>query len=83
MGQALYRSLHGPNPHEKTVFDDAVASLQYAHLNTLIGLRRQYTTLAAKEEEERRRRDAQFPADLAAFHAIQNKDIQVDCLHLG
>ncbi|KZT70855.1 hypothetical protein DAEQUDRAFT_810437 [Daedalea quercina L-15889] len=74
---ALYRSLHGPNPHEKSVFDDAVASLRYAHLETLTGLRHQYATLASKEEEERRRRDAQFPADLAAFYAIQNKDTQL------
>lgn len=75
--QALYRSLHGPNPREKAVFDDAVASLRYAHLNSLTGLRRQHATLVAKEEEERRWRDAQFPADLAVFHAIQNKDTQV------
>lgn len=80
--QAMYRSLHGPNPHEKTVFDDAVSSLRYAHLNNLIGLRRQHASLVAKEEEERRRRDAQFPADLAAFHAIQNKDIQVRYMRL-
>ncbi|KAH9839998.1 uncharacterized protein C8Q71DRAFT_702884 [Rhodofomes roseus] len=74
---AFYHSLHGPYPHEKSVFDDAVSSLRYAHLDNLSGLRRQHAALAAKEEEERRRRDAQFPADLATFHAIQSKDTQL------
>ena len=66
-------------PEEPTLapFYSLVSEVRYAHYRTLQDLLRQHNSRLAHDEAARKARDAQFPADVAAYHSIASKDVQL------
>lgn len=54
-----------------------ISEVRYAHLYTQRDLFVKKKALLEQEEIQRKKRDAQFPADVFAYHAITHKDIRV------
>ncbi|PCH44497.1 hypothetical protein WOLCODRAFT_139037 [Wolfiporia cocos MD-104 SS10] len=74
---SLYSKLHKSRTELVETFDDNVSMFRYGHHRALSGLMKHHAALVKGEEKQRRERDKQFPADIAAYRAITNKDVQL------
>ncbi|KII87098.1 hypothetical protein PLICRDRAFT_112494 [Plicaturopsis crispa FD-325 SS-3] len=62
---------------QEAEWDDALARIRRAHLQTTLPLHRQRAHLRAAEEERRKRLDARFPKSITEYYDIWNKDVQL------
>lgn len=57
--------------------DDALSTLRYTHLKTLVHLIKRRNMLKSQDKATRQRRDAWFPQTLQQYRGITERDVQL------